>query len=213
MTTRVLLADDHDLFRQGVRALLDAEPGIEVVCEARDGRDAVELARRCRPDVAVLDVAMPELNGVEAARQMVAHSPATRIVALSIRGDRQTVSGMLRSGAHAYVHKSCDVGELLKAIRAAVAGRRYLSPEIASAVVEDYAHGRRGMAAGSRLSPREREVLQLLAEGKSAKQVGQILHVSSKTVHTHRQNIMAKLAIDSMPELTKYAIREGITAL
>jgi DNA-binding NarL/FixJ family response regulator len=226
---KVLLADDHRIVREGLKSLLQSQPDLEVIAEASDGRQAVEMARELGPDVVVMDVAMPQLNGIEATRQLANDQGEMKIVALSMHSDRRFVSEALKAGASGYVLKDGAFDELISAIRAVTADRVYLSPRVAGVVVEDYvrrlpargdgAHpgteehpqGRR--SAFDALTPREREVLQLMAEGYATKEVAHRLHVSVKTVETHRRQIMEKLDLHSVAELTKYAIREGLTTL
>jgi len=211
---RVLLADDHKIVRSGLRRLLDAEPDIEVVAEASDGREAVELATQQSVDVVVMDLAMPNLNGVEATRQILAQSPATKVIALSMHSDRRFVARALQAGASGYLLKDCAAEDLVSAIRAVAAGRTYFSPQISEVVVEDYVSGlaEDDSSAWAVLTPRQREVLQLLAEGKSTREIAAGLYVSLKTVETHRHHIMRKLEVDNLAELVKYAIREGLTS-
>jgi DNA-binding NarL/FixJ family response regulator len=229
---KVLLADDHRIVREGLRSLLETQPDLQVVAEASDGRQAVEMARQLSPDVVVMDVAMPQLNGIEATRQISAEEPAMKVVALSMHSDRRFVSEALKAGASGYVLKDGAFDELISAIRAVVADRVYLSPRVAGMVVEDYVRRLPSRGNGGTqqqpgqddsdntrrsvfdaLTPREREVLQLMAEGFATKEVAHRLHVSVKTVETHRRQIMEKLDLHSVAELTKYAIREGLTAL
>ena len=233
---KVLLADDHRIVREGLKSLLSSQPDLEVVAEASDGRQAVEMARELSPDVVVMDVAMPQLNGIEATRQLAADENGMKIVALSMHSDRRYVSEALKAGASGYVLKDGAFDELISAIRAVVSDRVYLSPRVAGVVVEDYVrrlptrgsngNGNGGAAhAGTEdphaarrgafdtLTPREREVLQLMAEGYATKEVAHRLQVSVKTVETHRRQIMDKLDMHSVAELTKYAIREGLTTL
>lgn len=214
MSIRILLADDHKIVREGIRALLEKQPNMEVVAEAEDGRTAVRLARDLSPDVVVMDIGMPALNGIEATRQIVSELPGVKVVALSMHSNRRFVARMLKAGASGYLLKDCAFEELIRAVRAVAAGQLYLSPEITGVVVENYVrHLQEIDLAPSDLTPREREVLQLLAEGKSIKQIASTLHVSVKTVGTHRQHLMQKLDIHSTAELTKYAIRAGLTSL
>jgi len=211
----IVLADDHRIVRDGLCALLEQEPDFSVVAQTDDGRTAVcKVAELC-PDVAILDIGMPDLNGIEAARRIKAANPQTKIIGLSMHADRRFIAEMLRAGASGYLLKDCAFEELSRAIRAVIAGDAYLSPKIAGTVIEDYlselATGT-PMPAGI-LSAREREVLQLIAEGKSTKRIAFELEVSVKTIETHRQNIMKKLDVHSVAELTKYAVREGLTDL
>ncbi len=211
---RILLADDHTLIRRGVRALLASEPDMDVVAEAATGRSAVEMARRHDPDVVIMDIAMPDLNGIVAASQIVQELEGVRVLALSMHPGAKVVSEMLRAGASGYLVKSCALEELVVAVRTVRSGRTYLSPEIAGAVVDGFVKkASDGLSGGNALSDREREVLQLVAEGKSSKEIASIIHVSVKTVEAHRQHIMDKLGIRTVAELTKYAIREGLTSL
>lgn len=215
MSIRILLAEDHAIVREGLRWILQRQQDMEVVAEAENGRQAVELARRVRPDVVVMDIAMPELNGMEATRQVLADNPDAKVIALSAYADRRYVLGMLDAGAKAYVLKSNAGDELVRAIQAVHAGKRYLTPEVADTVVDSYT--RRLLPADDRaateLSPREREVLQLLAEGHSSPQIARKLHISNRTVEAHRRNIMRTLDLHSIADLTKYAVREGLTEL
>ncbi|MBL7223093.1 MAG: response regulator transcription factor [Candidatus Brocadiae bacterium] len=215
MKTRVILAEDHQLVRECLRAALEKEGDIEVVDEARNGREAVSLASQKQPRVVVMDVVMPDLNGIEATRQILSASPNIKVLALSMHSDRRFVAGMLSAGASGYVLKDCAFEELAEAIRTVAADRTYLSPGIAGVVVEDYVKqlSFEGEQHISVLTPREREVAQLLAEGNSTKAVAVALHVSPKTIETHRRQLMEKLDIHSIAELTKYAIRAGLTSL
>jgi len=215
---KVLLADDHKIVREGLKSLLEAEPDLTVIAEAGDGRTAVQLAREQHPDVVVMDIAMPHLNGVEATPQVMASNPQARVVALSMHSDRRFMTEMLRAGAAGYLLKDSASEELIQAIRTVMDGKVYLSPEIADVVVDSFV--RRpptttpgGPGAFDVLTAREREVLQLMAEGKATKQIAALLHVSIKTVETHRRQIMEKLDLYSVAELTKYAIREGLTTV
>ena len=212
----ILLADDHQIVREGLRSLLEGEAGFQVVAEAGDGRTAVQLAKEHRPDVVVMDIGMPHLNGIEATRQIINSGAGhPKVIALSMHSDRRFMSEILKAGASGYLLKDSAAEELIGAIRAVAEGKVYLSPQIADVVVDDYL--RRIPAAESTvftaLTPREREVLQLMAEGKATKQIAQLLHVSIKTVETHRRQLMEKLDLHSVAELTKYAIREGLTTI
>jgi len=215
MSVKILLADDHKITRQGLRSLLEKEPDMEVVAEAEEGRTAVRLVRELLPDVVVMDVSMPDLNGMEATHQIVAEHPNVKVIALSIHSDNLFVSEMLKSGASGYLLKDCAFEELARAIHVVVDGKTYLSPAVSGVVVDDYLHrlARTESPSSEVLTDREREVLQLIAEGKSTKRVALKLHISVKTVETHRRQIMSKLDIHTIAELTKYAIRKGLTSL
>jgi DNA-binding NarL/FixJ family response regulator len=214
MTIKILVADDHQIMREGLRTMLEKEQDITVVGEAEDGRMTHRLARELVPDVIIMDVAMPDLNGIEATRQIIADLPGVKVIALSMHDDRRFVLNMLKAGAAGYMLKDCAFKDLAKAIRVVMSNKTYLGDEIADIVVKDYLASSTpaGSSAFQLLSPREREVLQLLAEGKTSAQIGESLHISAKTVETHRQQIMVKLKIKSVAELTKYAIREGLTS-
>lgn len=216
MKVCLVLADDHAMMREGLKALLAREPDLAVVGEACNGKQTVELARKVGAHVVVMDVAMPELNGIEAARKLLKANPAIKIVALSGHANREFVREMLKAGASAYVLKSRAYDELARAIREVMEGKKYLSPDIARGVVDEYveiAASRSANPAFVVLTDREREALQLIAEGRRTKEIADALRVSVKTVETHRHNIMEKLNLHSVAELTKYAIREGITSL
>jgi two-component system, NarL family, response regulator NreC len=215
MKIRVMLADDHRLFRDGLRTLLHQQADIEVVGMAVDGSSVTEVAGACKPDVVLMDMSMPGLNGIEATRRLVAEHPDIRVVMLSMHADRRFVVESLRAGALGYVLKDCEISELVEAIKAVGKRQTYLSKTIAEAVVRDYLALtiQQPESAFAVLSAREREVLQKLSEGHSAKEIAATLQVSIKTVETHRKNIMDKLNIHSIAELTKYAIREGLTPL
>jgi DNA-binding NarL/FixJ family response regulator len=215
MAIRILLADDHKIVRDGLRSLLQAEADLEVVGEAANGREAVRLAQELSPDVVVMDVGMPDLNGIEATRYIAGGASGAKVIALSMHSDRRFVEGMLAAGATGYLLKDSAFEELARAIRTVAAGRTYLCPLVAGVVVQTLVRASHAVqpARSPVLTPREREVLQLLAEGKSTKQIAGTLGVSVKTVETHRSRIMDKLDVHSVPELTKYAIREGLTSL
>jgi DNA-binding NarL/FixJ family response regulator len=193
--------------------MLESEADIEVIGEADDGRLAVRLARELSPQVIIMDVGMPDLNGIEATRQVLAESPGVKVIGLSMHCDRRFVMNMLKAGASGYLLKDSAFEELATAIRMVLGGKVYLSTEIANIVVKDYLQGGGDESVFSVLTPREREVLQLMAEGKSSRQIADHLIISIKTVETHRMQIMHKLQIFSVAELTKYAIREGLASL
>lgn len=212
---RILLVDDHKIMREGVASLLDGEDDMEVVAQADNGRDSIDLAAKHKPDVVVMDIAMPDLNGADATRQLLQKVPGTKVIGLSMHADRQFVSTMLEAGAAGYLVKNAAYKELRDAIRKVIDGHAYLCSEVAEIVVEDYV---RNLPGADRprtpdLTPREREVLQLIAEGHSTKKIAQQLFLSGKTVGTHRRNIMEKLGVHSIAELTKYAITHGLTSL
>ena len=215
MSIRVLLADDHKIVRQGLRGLLEKQEDVEVVGEAKDRRTTLKLVEQVAPDIVIMDVSMPDLNGIEATRQIAAKHPSVKVIGLSMYADRRFIKGMLNAGASGYLPKDCAFEELVKAVRAAVANQTYLSPAIADIVVREYLSRseKTDSTAFSMLTSREREVLQLLAEGRSTSEIARRLSVSVKTVETHRQRIMTKLNVHSLAELTKYAIREGLTSL
>jgi len=216
MAIRVLIADDHKIMLAGLRSLLEKQTDIEVVAEAENGRKAVQLAIENKPDVVVMDVSMPDLNGIEATKQIVEGLTDTRVIALSMHSDKRFVMGMLRVGASGYLLKDCASQELANAIHQVAEGKKYLSPEITGVVIDDYVLGGPlgdDTTVSSVLSAREREVLQLIAEGWSTKQIASHLYVSIKTIETHRRQIMRKLGLHSIADLTKYAIREGLTSI
>lgn len=215
MAIRVILADDHSILRAGLRSLLQTSAKVEVVAEADNGRDTVSLARELEPDVIVMDVAMPDMNGVDATRKIAQLVPQVRVLALSSHNDGAFVKGMLEAGARGYLLKDAATAELLTALNSVYQGRVYVSPSVVDTQVGDYLQRVKGKVGADAplLSTREREVLQLVAEGKSSAQIATALHLSNRTIETHRKRIMDKLGIRSVAELTKYAIREGITSL
>jgi two-component system response regulator NreC len=206
--TTVLLADDHVIVRRGFRMILADQKDMQVVGEADNGREAVEQAELLRPDVCVMDVTMPELNGIEATRRLLKVSPKTRVLALSMHKDAVYVREILRAGAKGYLLKDCDQGDFLKAVRVVALGKGYLSPEISGAVLEDY---RKHVTNPiDLLSSREREVLQMIAESKTNKEIAAALNLSVYTVEAHRSRVMEKLNLHSIGELVRFALRNGL---
>jgi len=215
MSIRILVVDDHKIFREGLRALIEKQLGMELIGEVENGRKAIQLVQELLIDIIVMDIAMPDLNGIEATRQILAKAPSIKVIALSMHSDKRFVVEMLKAGASGYLLKDCAFEELAHAIRAVRANRTYLSPKIADMMIKDCVRllpiGE--LSVFSVLTPRQRQALQLLSEGKKTSQIALNLQVSVKTVETYRQQIMDKLDIHSIAELTKYAIREGLTSL
>lgn len=212
---KILIVDDHRIIRDGLRSLFEKDAGMQIIGEAEDGEAALSLVVEKRPDVVLMDINMPKLNGIEATRQIMGARPTTKVVALSMRCDKQVIGDILRAGACAFLPKDAAFRELLVAIRTVMQNHVYLSPEVAELVVESYVRKtpQEQAAAVETLTPRERQVLQLVAEGKSTKEIAAQMDIGAKTVDTHRQHIMCRLNLHSVAELTKFAIREGLTAL
>ncbi len=216
MTIKIILADDHQIVRHGLRSLLEAEHDMKVIAEADNGREVLRMARELSPQVIIMDISMPDLNGIEATRQILGENPEIKVVALSMHSDSLFILNMLKAGASGYLLKDCALEELVKAIRTVVGNRTYLSPGVSDIVVKDFVCSwseAPDASAFSLLTAREREVLQLMAEGKTTNQIAECLCVSVKTVEAHRKQIMNKSGIHSVAELTKYAIRQGLTSL
>ena len=214
MPIRLLIADDHTLMREGLRALLDGESDIEVIGEAGNGRTIVKMVEDLSPDVVLMDISMPQLNGIEATHQIKDLSGSTRVIALSMHADRLFVQGVLKAGAAGYLLKDSAFDDLAQAVRAIFKGKMYLSPGVAGVVVEGFLNTNGEPAKDEvGLTPREREVLQLVAEGVATRDIATQLHISVKTVETHRRALMKKLDLFTVAELTKYAIRNGLTRL
>jgi DNA-binding NarL/FixJ family response regulator len=213
MDMRVLLADDHDIVRAGLRSILLEIAEVEVIGEAQTGRQAVDMAREHSPDLVLMDISMPELNGLDAARQIIAVQPSPKVIAISMHADARFVNEALKAGVCGYVLKNRAGSELAPALAAVALGKMFLSPAVTGPIVEQYLRYELSMGSSALtvLSTREREVLQLLAEGKTSKEIAGILHVSVKTVEAQRGQIMNKLQIRTVAELTKFAIREGLT--
>lgn len=213
---RIVIADDHNLFREGLCAPLSRRDDVEVIGEASDGRSAVRLATELQPDLVLMDVAMPDLNGVDATRQILADNPHIKMLPLSMHTDSRYITQMLELGAGGFLQKDCASEEVVDAIRTVMAGEIYLSPSAQGTVIKDYLRRLRTQEPDTpapQLTPREREVLQLLAEGLSSPQIGKRLFIATSTVDTHRRSIMRKLDIHNVADLTKWAICEGLTEL
>jgi two-component system, NarL family, response regulator NreC len=215
MDIQIIIADDHQILRQGLRVLLEKETDMEVVAEAEDGYKTLNIVKKLTPHVVIMDVKMPYLNGIEATRQILSQFPHVKVLALSMYADRRHVSDMLKAGAHGYLFKECAFEELIRAIRLIMSNKTYLSPEVAKVVVKDYVTHDPGLRQSgfSSLTGREREVLKLIADGESTKRIAELLCIGIKTVETHRQKIIHKLGTANIADLTKYAIQEGLTTL
>jgi len=211
--TRILLADDHTLIRRGLRLIVEQQPDLVVAAEAEDGRQAVALAASMKPDVAVLDIGMPNLNGIEAAHQITAGESGAAVVILSMHSDESYILRALKAGARGYLLKDSAESDLVRAIHAVAEGKSFFSPTVSKVLLEDYVRKLQrtgGEDSYDLLTPREREILQLIAEGKSNKEIASMLNLSVYTVETHRANLMGKLGLKSVPELILYAVRKGI---
>ncbi len=213
MSIKIILADDHAIVRSGLARLLQQQEGMEIVGQADSGVSAVALTRQLSPDVVIMDIGMPDLNGIEATRQIIKESPRIKVIGLSMHSSKKYIREMFKAGASGYLLKNCSFEELTEALNVVIAGKTYISPSISTAVIGDYISGAVDDKSSvfAVLTEREREVLQLLAEGKTTKQIAERLHISSKTVEAHRLKIMHKLDIDNIAQLTKYAIQEGLT--
>ncbi|MBW2653257.1 MAG: response regulator transcription factor [Deltaproteobacteria bacterium] len=215
MSIKILLADDHKIVSDCLKPLINKQPDMMVVGEAENGRMMVALAQKLNPNVVIMDISMPDLNGIEATRQIIAKCPGVRIITLSMNSDRRYVTGMLNAGDSGYLTKSCSFEELIRAVRAVAANKTYLSPDISDIVIKESLSrpSTEKSSVFSTLTMRECEVLQMLAEGKTVKQIAVKLCLGIKTIYTHREQIMKKLNIHSTADLTKYALREGMTSL
>jgi DNA-binding NarL/FixJ family response regulator len=216
MKFKIILADDHKMMQKGLHSLLENQSDFEVVGEAADGRTAVNLAKKLKPDIVLMDVSMPEMNGIEATSQIVALLPGVKIIALSMHSELNYVKSMLKAGASGYLLKECAFEELILALNLVMQDQMYLSPKISDIIAKDYLRQvvvHQDSTVRSILTVRECEVLQLMAEGKTTKEISTSLNISVKTVETHRQQVMSKLNIHSIAGLTKFAIREGLTSL
>jgi RNA polymerase sigma factor (sigma-70 family) len=210
MRTRLLLADDHALVRQGFRALLAAMPDVEVVGEAANGREALHLIRALAPDLVLMDIAMPELNGLDATAHALRDQPQLKVIIVSMHATEAYVIEALRAGAAGYLLKDADAGELERAIRAVARGERYLAPSVSHHVIERFLQAESRDEAAEALSPRQREVLQLIAEGRSTREIAERLNLSVKTIETHRAQLMQRLEIFDVAGLTRHALRIGL---
>ena len=215
MTYSILLADDHAIFRDGLKALIEKQKDLKIVAQAANGKQAIQLANQLIPDLAIIDISMPDLNGFEATKAILKKIPKIKIIALSMHSHRHYIEEMFKAGASAYLLKDCAIDELTRAIRLVMKGQSYISPAVKTITHDDLFRNLQNTAAHTRktLTTRQREILQLLAEGKSTKQIAVTCHISAKTVETHRAHIMKKLHINNLSDLTKYALREGITSL
>ncbi len=212
MAIGVVFVDDHEIFHECIRHLFNTRDDMHMLGVANNGRTAIHLARDLSPDVVVMDISMPGLNGIDATQKIVSENPGIKVIALSMHSDCKVVLQVLKAGASGYVLKECAFDELIFAIQAVMDRKRYLSPKITSLILDDYLNLAEEVEPAS-LSTREREVLQLIAEGKSTRQIADDLNLSVKTIETHRSQIMKKLNVTSLAELTKYAVREGLTSL
>ncbi len=215
MSTKIIVVDEHRILREGLSTLIAKQPDMEIIGEATDGREALQLLEKLAPDLILMDVTMPNLNGIEATRKIKSKNPNIEIIALSLHSDRRYVLGMIDAGASGYLLKECAFEELVRAINTVMAKKKYLSPGISDILIEEYVKKttQDTPTIYSKLTPREREILQLIAEGKNTKEIARYLFISVKTVETHRRHIKKKLKVDSVAELTKIAIREGLTIL
>ncbi len=214
MSIKILLADDHSILRHGLSRLFEQQNEIRVIGQAKDGHEVINLAQQLSPDVIVMDIAMPELNGMEATRKITADFPKIKVIGLSMHSGDKYIREMFKAGASGYLLKNCPFEELVEAIKTVIKGKTFISPSIGESIIKQYVRGdKEEDSVFSILSQREREVLQLMAEGKNTKQIGQNLQISPKTVEVHRLRIMDKLDIDNIAQLTKYAIQEGLTTL
>jgi DNA-binding NarL/FixJ family response regulator len=212
---KVILADDHHIVREGLRGLLEKQKDFEIIAEARNGREAVRLCQQLQPDIVVMDITMPDLNGIDATRHILDEVPNVKVIALSMHSDKQFVDGMLRAGVKGYLLKDCASEELILCIQTVRSGRVYLSPAITHIVVREFVNPTLEdvLDAGAPLSPRERQVLQMIAEGRSTKEIADLLFISVKTVESHRKKIMEKTNLHTVADLTKFAIRRGLTSV
>ena len=213
MTIKVLIADDHQLFREGLVNLISSAPDIEVIGEAKDGLEATKKAKKLKPDLILIDIGMPNMNGIEATKTIKRDDAGIKIIAVSMHSDRQFVKGVLEAGADGYLLKNCTYRQLIDAIESVVSGKKYLSDDITEMVIQGYLDPEEDLESKHDLSEREMEVLKLYAEGKSTREISERLFISVKTVGTHKQHIFEKLGIKSNADMVKYAIKEGLIQL
>ena len=213
MKARIIVADDHKILREGLRSMLEKTHGFDVVAEAENGFQTVQAARKHKPEIIIMDITMPDMNGIEATRQILKDLPSTKIIGLSMHSDKKFVTEMLEAGASGYLLKDCAFEELTRAVQTVLSNRLYVSPDIAGEIIKSNIQSVLDGVRPLMLTSKEREVLQLIAEGRSTKEIAGLLNVSVKTIETHRVNIMEKLKVYSVAELTKFAIREGLTSL
>ncbi|MBN1694323.1 response regulator transcription factor [candidate division WOR-3 bacterium] len=215
MSIKIMVVDEHKILREGLSTLIAKQQDMEIIGEATDGREALELLEELSPDLILMDVTMPNLNGIEATRKIKSKNPEIEIIALSLHSDRRYVLGMIDAGASGYLLKECAFDELVRAINTVMSKKKYLSPGISDILIEEYVKKttQEKPTIYSKLTPREREILQLIAEGKNTKEIARYLFISVKTVETHRRHIKKKLKVQSVAELTKIAIKEGLTVL
>jgi len=214
MTTKVLIADDHQLFREGLVNLLSSAPDVEVIAEAEDGKDATEKAKKLKPDILLIDIGMPHMNGIEATRVLKKDMPELKIIAVSMHSDRQFVKGILEAGADGYLLKNCTYRQLIDAIESVKSGKKYLSDDITEMIIKGYLDPNETETESyTELSEREMEILKLYAEGKSTREISEKLFISVKTVGTHKQHILEKLGLKTNADMVKYAIKEGLIQL
>lgn len=215
MSTKIMIVDEHKILREGLSTLISKQPDMEIIGEATDGREALELVAKLSPDLILMDVTMPNLNGIEATRKIKSKNADIEIIALSLHSDRRYVLGMIDAGASGYLLKECAFDELVRAINIVMNGKKYLSPQISNILIEEYAKktSQDKLSIYLKLTPRETEILQLIAEGKNTKEISNRLNISIKTVETHRRHIKKKLNANSIADLTKIAIKEGLISL
>ncbi len=215
MAIKILLADDHAIVRDGLRRSLQQEEDMEVIGQAKDGLSTIQMSRELSPDIVLMDISMPDINGMDTCREITRDFPHIKVIGLSMHSAKRFVSEMFKAGASGYLPKNCEFTELVTAIRTVMSGKTYLSPSIADVVVDNFVRvsAEEKNSVFFTLTKRERQVLQLMAEGKTTKQIGQSLHISPKTVEAHRLRVMEKLNINNVAQLTKYAIQEGLTTI